>query len=200
MRSRITEYSVVALCLVQLVLVPLSWLLSVADVGFEVRSLISSEGIRWFFGRFASMLASPFLVCLLLLSMAYGCIKACGLPGLFVRRPLLLRYRERVALLFGGLSLLLLSCGYSMLVFVPHAVLRGVTGDLLPSPFSASVVPSVAFIIIVVGMVYGAVSGCFHRVSDVCHSLFSGVSFAAPLFLYYILLMQLYHSIVFVFG
>lgn len=193
-------YSVAALCVCQLSLVPLSWLLSVADAGISARSMISGEGIRWFFGRFAGFSASPFLVWLLLLSMAGGVFSRCGLAGLFGRRHAPLRYGERVAVLFSMLSFVLMCGVYAMLAFVPHAVLRGVTGELFPSPFASSLVPAVAFIIIVVSMVYGAVSGRFRRVSDICPALLSGISSAAPLFLLYVLITQLYHSIVFVFG
>ena len=47
-----------ALVIAELVLVLVSWILSAAAVG-SVRSLLSSEGIRWLFGHFASMLATP---------------------------------------------------------------------------------------------------------------------------------------------
>lgn len=46
------------LCLAEVLLVILSWLLSAMRLD-EVHSLLSSEGIRWFLGNFSSMLASP---------------------------------------------------------------------------------------------------------------------------------------------
>jgi aminobenzoyl-glutamate transport protein len=51
----------ISMVLAELLLVLLSWLLSAMMVG-GVRSLLSSEGIRWFFGQFASVLASAQLV------------------------------------------------------------------------------------------------------------------------------------------
>ena len=53
------------------VLIILSWLLSAMGQE-DVRSLLSSEGIRWFVGEFTLMLASPLLVWLLLALVALG--------------------------------------------------------------------------------------------------------------------------------
>ena len=54
------------LVLAEVMLVILSWLLS-ATMMEGVRSLLSSEGIRWFVGSYSAMMASPLLVWLLLL-------------------------------------------------------------------------------------------------------------------------------------
>ena len=73
-------------CLVLLIaegmLVIVSWLLS-ATMMEGVRSLLSSEGIRWFFGSYTDMMASPLLVWLLLMLSALGCLQQSGVVGLF---------------------------------------------------------------------------------------------------------------------
>ena len=59
-----------------------------------MRSLLSAEGIRWFFGHFTQSLATPLLVWLVLGLIACGTLRASGLLAL--RRPL--GFRERFAL------------------------------------------------------------------------------------------------------
>ena len=56
----------------------LSWLLSATRMD-GVRSLLSSEGIRWFFGTWQTLFASPLLVWLLLCLIAWGCLRKSGL-------------------------------------------------------------------------------------------------------------------------
>ena len=58
-------YIALVLVLASLALVLVSWLLS-ATTGDSVRSLLSSEGIRFFFGGFVSMLQTSQLIWLLL--------------------------------------------------------------------------------------------------------------------------------------
>ena len=60
-------------------LVILSWLLSAMRVE-GVRSLLSSEGIRWFFSSFNDLIASPVLVWFLLLLCAFGCLQKILIP------------------------------------------------------------------------------------------------------------------------
>ena len=48
------------LLIAELALILLSWILSAAGVE-GVRSLLSGEGVRWFVGDFARMVASPLL-------------------------------------------------------------------------------------------------------------------------------------------
>ena len=72
---------VLLLMVAELLLFILSWLLSATRME-GVRSLLSSEGIRWFFGYFTQMVASPLLVWLLLGLCAYGCLQRSGLLSL----------------------------------------------------------------------------------------------------------------------
>ncbi len=67
------------LILAQIVLVLASWLITAAMPEVFPRSLLSPEGIRWFFGTFTANLQSPWLVWLLLISIAWGTLRASGL-------------------------------------------------------------------------------------------------------------------------
>lgn len=73
--KRLLPHLAIALLIVELLIMFVSWLLSAAFPTSELRSLLSSEGLRWFFGQFSTFLARPSLIGLLLLAMAWGC---CG--------------------------------------------------------------------------------------------------------------------------
>lgn len=181
-----------ALAVGQLLLLLVSWLLSAAFPASGIRSLLSSEGLRWFMGRFAHLMATPLLVWLLLGAMAFGCLWRSGL----LLRPS--NYRERRALMLSLLLLALIVVVMLLLTVVPHAVLLSAVGGLWPSPFSSSLVPVLAFCVTLVSAFYGLVSGRFAGIADVYESLLQGIRQGAPLMLFYLLLMQIYESLRFV--
>jgi aminobenzoyl-glutamate transport protein len=177
----------------QLLLMLVSWLLSAAIPTSGVRSLLSSEGLRWFLGHFSDVLGTPLLLCLLLLLMAYGCLKRCGI--LHFKSS----YRQNRALII-TLSLLFVYVGVIvLLVMMPHAVLLSATGLLWPSPFSAAIVPMLAFGTTLLCAVYGYVAGTYCNMSDVYQSLISGIREGAPFLLFYVLLGQLYYSLQYIY-
>ena len=73
-------YNGAVICLLfQGILILASWLWTAARPESDVRSLLSSVGIRWFFGTFADNEASVLLVWLLLLSIAWGTFLQSGM-------------------------------------------------------------------------------------------------------------------------
>ena len=181
------------LLIAEVVLILLSWILSAMRVD-GVRSMLSGEGVRWFFGNFASMVASPWLAWLLLLLVALGCLQKSGL----IRQPHT-SYRDRMALRLTFVFLVLYVGVCFSLTAVPHAVLLSSTGSLFPSPFSRSIIPILSFGIILVSVSFGLVSGRFQTLAEVLDALSFGCRKGAPLFIFYILLIQLYESLRFVF-
>ena len=69
--------------IVELLLALVSWLLGATTDSNTIRSMLSSEGIRWMFGHFAEMLSSRYLVWLVLLSIASGPLWDCGIFRVF---------------------------------------------------------------------------------------------------------------------
>ena len=203
----------VTLLLALVVLVLVSWLLS-ATQGEGVRSLLSSEGIRFFFGGFTNMLLKPLLVWLLLLSMAWGCLRHSGLlmPPPKERDLEVSGESVRHSPAYGGIGRGLRVRVFLLVIFVvyvgvvllltvtPQAVLLSATGQLWPSPFSHALVPMIAFGIILLSTAYGILSRRFLSVADVCQSLIQGIISITPLLLLYILVMQLVGALRFVFG
>lgn len=177
----------------EVVLVILSWLLSATRME-GVRSLLSSEGIRWFFGHFTEMIASPLLVWLLLGLSAWGCVQASGfhLP--------LVSYRDKVAFRVSLVFLIIYVVIIVLLTCLPHAILLSATGHLFPSAFSRSLVPVVAFGVCLVSVIFGLMSGRIHSFADIVSSLSRGIAHGAPLIILYVLFIQFYESLRFVFG
>ena len=195
--KRLLAYLVLALVLAEVVLVLASWLLSATMAG-NVRSLLSSEGVRWFFGGFTAMLASPWLVWLVLLAMAGGCLWESGIVS--IRLPLSsLHYRQRVALRTALILMLIYVAAVLALTLVPHAVLLSATGRLFPSPFSRAFVPIVSFGVLLVSVAYGWASGSFRSLARIVSAMSTGIAAAAPLFILYVVFVQFYESLRFVF-
>jgi aminobenzoyl-glutamate transport protein len=200
--KRLIAHLALALIFAEMALMLVSWLLS-ASMTEGVRSLLSSEGIRWFIGQYVNMLASPLLVWLLLLSCAWGCLSKCGLSERFLkdrRSTLFLRYREQTALRISFLVLILYVIVILSLTMIPHAILLSSTGLLFPSAFSRALIPVLSLGIILFSVTYGWVGGVFKSLSEVIDSLSYGIAKAAPLFILYILFIQLYESLCFVFN
>ena len=187
------EYLVAAFILAEVVLVLVSWILA-AMMTEGVHSLLSSEGIRWLFGSFTSILASPLLVWLLLGLMAYGSLRQSGL--LSVSRS----YRDRMALRLAVAVIVVYVAVLLLLTMLPHAVLLSASGDLFPSAFSRSLVPVVAFGVMLTSGAYGVMSGRFRSLADIFDSLASGIRRGAWLLVLYVFLIQFCESLKFVFG
>ena len=184
---------ILLLLIAEVVLILISWIFSAMRVE-GVRSLLSGEGVRWFFGNFTSIVASPWLACLVLMLIALGCLQKSGLIG----KPHN-SYRDRMALRITVVFLVLYVGVVLLLTAIPHAVLLSSTGNLFPSPFSRSIVPLLSFGIILISISFGLVSGRFQTLSDVLDALSYGCRKGAPLFIFYILVIQLYESLKFVF-
>jgi len=181
------------LLLAELILILVSWLLS-ATMTEGVRSLLSSEGIRWFFGSFVGIMASPLLVWLLLSLIALGSLQKSGLLAMQQS------YREKVALRSALLLLILYVAVILLLTVTPNAFLLSITGSLFPSAFSRSLVPIIAFGIVLMSISFGVMSGRINSLPAVLETLSFGISKGAELFVLYILIMQFYESLWFVFG
>ncbi len=194
--KKLIPYIALFLILAELVLILVSWLLSAAMPNSGVRSMLSGEGIRWFLGHYGTILATPILSWLILAAIAVGCLRSCGVFS----HSSPYTYRERRAMLIGGGTLLTCVVAVLLLTVVPHAVLVSATGGLFPSPFSYSLIPVISFSLCAFSIVYGLIAGTFQSLRDVYDSLLYGIRWAAPCVLFYILLIQFYESLRFVFG
>lgn len=212
MRNKL-EYIVLVLLVAQLALILLSWLLTAAFPELPMRSMLSSEGIRWFFGSFVSNQLSPLLIYFIMAVMAVG---ACVRSRLYdaLRETLSntrsslttssnhqhkIHYREKVGLRIALVEFIVYVIIMILLTAVPHAILLSVTGQLFPSSFSSSLIPSLSLIIIIMSLTYGVASGTIDSVAKMHKVLVGGLEVGSRLVPTYVVGIQLYMSIRYVF-
>lgn len=189
------------LVVAQLLLIMASWIITAAMPELNLRSILSPEGIRWFFGHFAGNILSSLLVSLILLLIGYGSVKKSGLwnsLSLLVRKGKL-RYVDRVGLWVVAGEVLIAVVMVILLTCVPHAILLSVTGHLFPSSFSQSLVSIIAVVLLVCGLTFGVVSGRLSSIGMVYEATTYGLVHYAWLFPIYIFAVELYYSVLFVF-
>lgn len=179
-------------------LVILSWLLSAMRVE-GVRSLLSSEGIRWFFSSFNDLIASPVLVGLLLILCALGCLQKSRVTIVF-REAKAINFRDRLALYVALVFLLIYVVIIILLTLMPHAILLSATGHLFPSAFSRSLLPIIAFGICIFSVAFGTMAGVMRNLTDILQALSFGIAKGAPLIVFYLFAVQLVGCLRFVFG
>lgn len=190
--KRSLPYIALTLAVGELLLVLGSWILSAALPMSGIRSMLSGEGIRFFLGHFADLLATPLLVWLLLLAMAYGVVLRSGVIS--GARSFRSSRARLIALLFAAAYLAVVL----LMALVPHAVLLSASGTLWPSPFSASLVPLTAFGLAMVAAVYGIVAGTITSLADIYESFVDGLRRAAALLPICILLVLICESLYFI--
>ena len=200
MKSRRVQHFLAVMMLLllvsQLLVILGSWLITAAQPNLPLRSLLSSEGIRWFFGQFSNNLSSPILVWLLFATMGDGCLTSSGL--LQLKRPL--DFRQWLALRIVMLELAVFLAVLTLLTLLPHAVLLNIDGHLFPSSFSDSLIPYLSFSVCIVAISYAFFSGRLTSLVQAFSMLCVGFNILAPLFVLYIAAMQLYSSLSFVFS
>ena len=212
MRNKL-GYIVLVLLVAQLALILLSWLVTAAFPELSMRSMLSSEGIRWFFGSFVSNQLSPLLIYFIMAVMAVG---ACVRSRLYdaLRETLSntrsslttssnhqhkVHYREKVGLRIALVEFIVYVIIMVLLTAIPHAILLSVTGQLFPSSFSSSLIPSLSLIIIIMSLTYGVASGTIDSVAKMHKVLVGGLEVGSRLVPTYVVGIQLYMSIRYVF-
>lgn len=200
-KRKILPLSIVVLAVLQVLLILFSWIITTIEPSSTFRSILSKEGIRWFCGSFVGNMSGPILIWLVLLFIAYGAFLKSGLNKAI--RCMLCRekvtYRCRHALYTVLVMFCLFIFVVILLAFVPHAMLRGISGGLYPSAFSKALVPMLAFSVTVMSVFYGILSGVFKNVNDVFRSLYFGCFLLAPFIPVYILAVQLFYMVKFIF-
>lgn len=181
-------------------IVLVSWLWSAAFPLAGVRSLLSGEGIRWLCANYTKLAASPVLVWILMLAMAYGCLRNSKIAEHVYYRQRQPSYRHQRARLVA----ILLSVAYIavilLLTAVPHAILLGATGKIFPSPFATFIVPAISLWGCLVGISYGVITGTLPTLSSVYNAMLTGIKNSATILLFYSVIVLLYYSMTYLLG
>ena len=182
----------------QLIAVLGSWIFKAVNPELPLRSLLSAEGIRWMVGSIGDNLAGRGLVWLLLGSMAFGSVKFCGILDV-PRKWKAMSFWDRFGVMVALAELLVIVVLTLLLTVLPHAVLLGVTGNLYPSSFSKSLFFIVCLSVCLISVSFGVVSSRLRSLEEVCDCLVAGISYTLPLWLIYVLAIELYASLQFIF-
>lgn len=208
--NRVVGIAAVLLIVAEMLTVVLSWLGSALYSDGSIVSLLSSEGVRWFVGSFASIVATPYVVYLILIGMAIGMVKASGVGDAIALILKTLREGKSFKSLAGNpdfhpiamqislFTLLLFIIIISLLTFLPHAVLINASGTIVSSSFSRGIIPILCFGVTTSSTVYGIFSSNINTVESFATAFTRGLSAITPLLLLYILTAQLYYSITYV--
>ena len=86
-----------------------------------------------------------------------------------------------------------------LLTLIPHAILLNVMGGYASSSFSRSILPYICFMVIVMAQSFGVVSQRLNSIEAMGEAMADGVRLSAPLFIIYILVIQLYSSVDYLF-
>lgn len=201
-KEKFITYFICCIALLQVLLILISWIVTAAIPQLPVHSLLSNEGIRWFFGNFTDNIQSILLVWIILLCIAYGALRESklllALKKIFVHHAL--TFIQRFAIRTVLFEFLLFTLVIIFLTCVPHAILLSATGHLIPSSFSKCIVPIISFCVILFSVTYGSLSGTLSTLPSVIKSLSSGISYCAPIFIIYVLFIELYYSVLYVFS
>lgn len=197
MKHKIFAISIFIFIVLQILVILGSWFVTVVFPTLPVRSMLSSEGIRWFLGQYTSNLASPLLVWLILAGMTYGALRSSGLSRAIMYFSNI-SYRQRFALKVVAAELIFFAIVLFLMTFLPQAILLSVTGELFPSSFSRSLIPIVCFLLTLFSITYGLINTSFTSLTDIFNSLTFGITAISPWLVIYVFVIQLYYSILFV--
>ena len=186
-----------SLLLLQIMVVILSWMIKTIYPEFNGRSLLSGEGVRWFFGNFTNNVASNILVWIILLGLSWGAIRASNILQVF-KRSHTLSYRERLGFRVVLIEIMIWFIVIALLSFIPHAAMLSITGQLFPSSFSKSIVPLIAFIALFSSITYGLIIGRLRKGNLIIEALSNGIKQITPYIIIYIIFIQLFYSVKFV--
>ena len=149
-------------------------------------------------GSIGDNLAGRGLVWLLLGSMAFGSVKFCGILDV-PRKWKAMSFWDHFGLMVALAELLVIVVLTLLLTVLPHAVLLGVTGNLYPSSFSKSFFFIVCLSVCFISVSFGVVSSRLRSLEEVCDCLVAGIAYTLPLWLIYVLAIELYASLQFIF-
>lgn len=192
----------VILIAVLFLMILISWLISSAMPNTQVRSLLSSDGIRWFLGHLTDHICSPVLVWIILLTISYGTLKSSGFQDAMlrvIRGDGKILFRERFSLWVTVIEVVVIIAIYVPLVALPHPILLSSTGNLFPSPFSRSVIPVIAMTIVFTSLSFGIVSRQIQSLASAIHIMTSAFSYVSPIIVLYLIATVLLHTACYIF-
>ena len=191
--------AVIVVTFVQLLLFLVSWLIVAASPEPTTRSLLSSEGFRWFFGAFVYNVTTPPLAWIIVSAMAYGAIRDSNIMKIWRKGRGEWTYRQTFAFRIVLVQLFVYLLFIALVAFIPHAPLLSATGSLQHSSFLHSIIPVTAAAVAMAASTFGMLTATMRSIVDVVKSLVRGVERAAIIIVLYIFATELFFSFAYVF-
>lgn len=191
--------AVIVVALTQLLLFLVSWLIVAASPETTLRSLLSSEGFRWFFGSFVNNVTTPPLAWIIVSAMAYGAINGSAILKTWRKGREAWTYRQTFAFRIVLVEMIAFVIFIALVAFVPHAPLLSATGSLQHSSFLHSIIPVTAAAMTLAAATFGLLTATLRTVVDVVKAMVDGVAHAAIIIILYIFAAELYASFFYVF-
>lgn len=169
-----------------------SWVLSIYVEGVE--GLLTARGIRWMCSNIIPNFASVHLAKLLLGLMSVSVLRESGIFHTVHGR---ISLKQKRALQITGIAVLVVLGFFSMLLFLPNAILLSAFGTVGNSAFSKGGDGLLMCLVIFIGNVYGYTSGRFASISDFVQAHAAIFSLLANYFVLLFLASQLICSLEF---
>lgn len=164
---RLTSFALIVLLLLAILLPFLSWLLSALE--FQVRSLLSEEGLRWLFKYGTESLINYWVILFILFLIDVGIFRYISLW----HQTHIVQYGPR---LYAALFVL---CGLVLLVlgaFLRHSPLLSVTGEFYHSPFLCGLPCALLLLSGIGGLIYAVFSQSITTLTQLTECLTNGIS------------------------
>ena len=163
--QRILQYYLLGIVIAFVVLLLTSWLASIYVN--EIIGILTPRVIRWICSNIVANFSTVPLAKILLGLMSISVLRESGIFKVLRGH---LSLKQKRALQITGISAATILLFFSMLLFLPNALLLSAFGTIEDSAFTKGLYGLVACYIIIVGNVYGYTSGRFIRISDFIHA------------------------------
>lgn len=190
-------------CIAEVFIIFLSWMLCTVYPEIQIRSLLSDEGIRWLFGHITENVSGAIIIYIIMIGMACGAIKRSGFIehlNRLAKHKEEMDYRDKMAFIAIGAELAIYILSMALLAFTPHAILLSATGNLYPSSFSVSIIPSLCSIICLMMWTFAFFTKRMTSIYNCISSLVDGIKAFAPIIVAYIFICQLIQTLYFIFS
>lgn len=172
-----------------------SWFVSALQLdGIEIRSLLSSEGLRWVFCHYADGI-NVHIVLWIVYGVMLKTLYHFLLPLKYDLSELKVKLSFIVCtpLLIAGLGLL------TLIAFIPHAILRSISGSVIDSVSAPGMVSYLLLLLSSVGLLFGLLSGKIESLTVAVKQFMKDSSLLVSLLVSYFILAQVWNLIKYVF-
>ena len=201
--KNIVPITVVVLFVLEVIIIVASWIVSVLWPEYGFNPLISHRGIRWMVGELPGIVASPWLLVIILLGMTIGVYLAAFSKGISSSASpstssKTSKYAERIAIHATIVVAVIFLALLTYWIAGPGTLLLSATGTFLGSSLSKGLIPLFLFFCSLLSVTFGLFSGRIPNLSALISSMVSGIEKTVPFLVLYIFLALCGYSLYFV--